>query len=405
MRIRTRSRTGFTLMELLVSTALILFIMAIISQMFGSGSKIFTALRTNAQLQSNARSGINIIRKDLAQEHFEGPYHRGGPNLGDQRLDLAGWRPPRAGYFEIFQGIPSGYEPGPPLGFLPDGEGNYSTRANTHSLKFTIRLPDVNAAELNCALYHPRLAQNGDVNAYRVFAPLLYARWAEVHYFLVQTGSTNGGSPVFSLRRRVRLLPPKTVDILLSQAEVAQIAADMSSQKYPDVISPIISAAPSPPYPPNSFFAKVPGPELLNIVAGSRIPSGVVHPTGDDILLTDVISFEVKAAWIYNPIFNSFTANSSSVPYFANPDFNTDEPFSDLRPSTLRPSAGRHFDTGYQTDNIDWDNPAPASSGFLWANPANPIPSRINIRALQIKIRLWDPRAEQARQITIIQEV
>jgi len=402
MRIRTsQSRAGFTLMELLVSTALILFIMAIISQMFGSGSKIFTALRTSAQLQNNARSGITIIRKDLAQEHFAGPYYRGGPHLGDQRLDLPGWRPARQGYFEIIQGGPSLYEPGnTAVPFLSDGEGLYSTRATNHVLKFTIRLPDGPATELNCASYHPSLASDQLVNAYPYFAPLIYTRWAEVHYFLVQTGTTNGGVPVHSLRRRVRLLPQKTATVFLNAGQRGQILADMAAQKYPDVIDPIIT----PGAAANTFIATIPGPEMLN-TGYPRIPTGVLHPTSDDIVLNDVISFEIKAAWLHNPVFNNYTNNSSpaSDTMAAN---NTDEPFSDLKVSVLRPGAGRHFDTGIQSDNIDWDNPSPNDGGFLRVgNNFNPIPSRINIRALQIKIRLWDPRAEQARQITIIQEV
>ena len=66
MRIqRSTPRTGFTLMELLVATALILFIMAIIAQAFGAASKTFTTMRTAGQLQERNRTATNIIRKDL----------------------------------------------------------------------------------------------------------------------------------------------------------------------------------------------------------------------------------------------------------------------------------------------------------------------------------------------------
>ena len=44
------------------------------------------------------------------------------------------------------------------------------------------------------------------------------------------------------------------------------------------------------------------------------------------------------------------------------------------------------------------------SPGFLSQNQTT-VPSRINVRALQIKLRVWDARAEQARQATIISEV
>src|SRR5437899_1994936 len=105
MRIRHAARTGFTLVEMLVATALVLMIMLIISTALGSASKTFTTLRTAGILQERGRTGITILRKDLGSDHFAPPYGsaRGGPHLSDQRLDQAGWSTPRAGYFEIRQ--------------------------------------------------------------------------------------------------------------------------------------------------------------------------------------------------------------------------------------------------------------------------------------------------------------
>jgi hypothetical protein len=58
------------------------------------------------------------------------------------------------------------------------------------------------------------------------------------------------------------------------------------------------------------------------------------------------------------------------------------------------------------SDNVDYERPqsflTPSSSAF--AQYANP-PLRINVRTVQIKIRVYDPKAEQARQITIVQEL
>ena len=88
-----------------------------------------------------------------------------------------------------------------------------------------------------------------------------------------------------------------------------------------------------------------------------------------------------------------------------------------LRPPPPAGPQFADFDTGTQAPNmppgsppveIDWDNPfsTPTSIGFL-TPVVNPVPSRINIRGLQIKIRIWDKKAEpgQARQVTIINEI
>jgi hypothetical protein len=443
MRIkRPTTRTAFTLVELLVAMALILFIMSIMAQAFASGGKVFTGLRTVGQLQEKLRGGITILRRDLANDHFGPPYgpNRGGPHLGDQRLDQAGWSPPYAGYVEISQGLQSGYEPslglglpnGSPIPLVPDGEGLYSTRNVTCIMRFTIRLPDGPAPELYSARYHPVFVQPAlpndptnysTLNAFPGLAPVVYTRWAEVCYFLVPRGTTAGGLPTFSLNRRVRLLPPKSVTYVLNSAELNQLTIDIGNNTYPDMVNPIDRTfdlgLPPPPYPAGSKYVTVPGPEMINTNKSLRI-TATPHPTGDDVLMTDVISFEIKAAWFNNPSFNTpppFAPGvaGSSPPGDAMP-LNSDEPFSDIPASTLNPTLGRTFDTWYQdnqTQWIDWESPLtynPPYAGFLINTVAPPNagplpPLRINVRALQIKLRTWDPRAEQARQATVIQDL
>src|SRR5262245_41479438 len=323
MRIRrTIQRSGFTLVELLVATALILFIMAIIAQMFGSGSKTFSNMRNAAHLSSNARTGINVIRMDLSREKFGSPTNpRGGPYVMNQRLDQTQWEPPAQGYFELFQGDPPViFEPG--TGSVADGEGIYSTRAgfaNSHRMRFTMKLSDQQTApaDLLCAQYHPRLAIETGVNLYTPFAPTIYSQWAEVAYFTMPNGSmTPTNLPLFTLHRRVRLLPSQNSDeYYLTPAEDGILANDILLNTYPDVIQPINIG----PNGNGKGKAKgkgkgllnrwvVPGPESLNDPNSdtytARIP-WATHPNGDDILLTNVLSFEIKAAWYYNPLFNA----------------------------------------------------------------------------------------------------
>src|SRR5947209_19795846 len=131
MRYQRRSRAGFTLVEMMVATALVLVIMLIISQAFASASKTFSTMRTAGYMQERLRTGTNALKKDLGADHFGPPYGSAlnGPHVSDQRLDRAGYTPPRAGYFSFLQLQPSVLEPvGSPLR-ITDGEGLTSTRS------------------------------------------------------------------------------------------------------------------------------------------------------------------------------------------------------------------------------------------------------------------------------------
>src|SRR5439155_6317611 len=139
---------------------------------------------------------------------------RGGPRVGDQRLDLPGWMPPRKGYFEVRQF--TGAVPEPLQYFLnngtamTDGEGLLSTRAGVdpatgggHVLRFTLKLPDLPAAELQSAELPPTVTcidpttgnpivvafgNNSSINAFPTGQAIVYSRWAEIQYFLRPTG-------------------------------------------------------------------------------------------------------------------------------------------------------------------------------------------------------------------------
>jgi type II secretory pathway pseudopilin PulG len=465
MRIRQHAhsarRPGFTLIEMMVSTALVMMIMLIISQALGAASKTFTTLRTAGALQERARTGITLMRRDLASDKFGPPYGsaRGGPKVSDQRLDQAGWEPPFSGYFEWHQ---DGEGPVRALASIlepfanpkTDGEGITSTRAVNHWMRFTVRLPDGPQSDLFAAQFSSAYTTAPQATAFVNPQQILYSRWAEVVYWLDATGTETTsianpavGMQLFTLRRRIRLLPPANVDVTMTSAAALQFISSFYVRypnvlAYPDVVAPYIVT----PYPSANVTVRLPGPEALNnpdvdwtptyidnkqlpqyvqrLAPTPRIgPTGV--PTGDDIVMTDVISLDIKAAWFNNATFNSIAENSSPPPaIFAStrvsPNViapsNLDEPFSDiywytaLQPVKFQPPNGRVFDTGTRTlafdptsppqDPADWDQP------LLFLNPSvSTVPNRINVRALQIKIRIWDPRAEQARQVTIVQEV
>ena len=131
-----KTRRAFTLTEMLVAAALTLFVMGLIATAYRAGLDTYTKLRVATGLSERLRTATDVIRNDLAQEHFGGPFVLGfsGPRLSDQRLDRLGWVPPRQGYFMVYQAAPSVFE-GTDSDLL-----SYSSSTN-HILAFTSRRP------------------------------------------------------------------------------------------------------------------------------------------------------------------------------------------------------------------------------------------------------------------------
>src|SRR3954470_7819642 len=101
-----RRRTAFTLVEMMVSAALIIFMMYILSSAFVEGLNAFRTLKTQGDMQEKLRAAATALRTDLCRPHFDGDedsYH--GSFLSAQRLDKPEWTPPTKGYFRIYQGM------------------------------------------------------------------------------------------------------------------------------------------------------------------------------------------------------------------------------------------------------------------------------------------------------------
>src|SRR5437870_11122493 len=67
-----RRRQGFTLVELMVAMALIVLIMAIISQAFVEGLETFRQLKGIGDLQERLRTAAVPLRDDLVAQHLRG---------------------------------------------------------------------------------------------------------------------------------------------------------------------------------------------------------------------------------------------------------------------------------------------------------------------------------------------
>jgi prepilin-type N-terminal cleavage/methylation domain-containing protein len=93
-----KRRSGFTLVELLVAMALILFIMSIVSVAFVDSTESFRLFRARAELSEKLRFITQTLRSDLRANHFENNRRLSDPDFWEQG-------PPRAGYLRVEQAV------------------------------------------------------------------------------------------------------------------------------------------------------------------------------------------------------------------------------------------------------------------------------------------------------------
>ena len=435
------ARQAFTLVEMLVSMALILFIMVILSTAFTTGLQVFRQLKGLGDMEERLRSTAQILRRDLSAYHFEN-YRK----LSDTTFWTDG--SPQQGFFRLWQASPSSSEGA-------DGDGIPSTRATGHMLHFTSKLSgqgqgDFATSSLPTALSLQALVTSNGDNRYQQSGQFR-GRWFEVAYFLRpnQLSAGGSGSQLFTLyRRQLGVLDTTGVNPSLASqlnglstpvkaatgvdlgnfSEISyKKAGDMfavnpaNATSYPDTIvfnspadltMPIRRFAMLPGAAGSAEMAGIPADRLLSLSSSGgypitnrsypilgEVPSDQGWPTaspalganppawsansglaGADVLLSDVISFEIKALFQGS---NDFT----DIPTGNN---------------TLLASAGIGvFDTwSNRKDNLfDYSNSATGGT----TNSA-PITSS-SIQALKITIRIWDAKTLQARQITIIQDM
>src|SRR5437870_3333507 len=103
------ARRGFTLVEMLVSTALIAFIMVILSQAFVTAVTAYRELKAVGDMQEKLRTVGVILRRDLGKDHFVSATAARRKLSTFTTNPMAGvmWTPPAAGEggcFRIWQG-------------------------------------------------------------------------------------------------------------------------------------------------------------------------------------------------------------------------------------------------------------------------------------------------------------
>ncbi len=429
---RARSRRAFTIVELLVSLALVLFIMTVLSEAFGAAATTFRNLKAIGDMCQKLRMASTMMRRDLAGDHFEGAKRLSDPNFWSNG-------PPREGYFRIYQDT------------NPTAEGHdldnvWSYQSAHQILQFTTKFhgnerddyfvgtvasnapaplsPTANGAD---SRYEDVNNKAGNLYQFRF-------TWAEVAYFLrpqvnptsTTTQDTANGQPLFALYRRHWLSCVDNYSLNQSQRVPTITAGKKNMQFYletstmPDPTgvaflyfnSPLDLTMPPrrmgtktatgivAPYKAYSPSATLPlSTTLLTIptLAEDCVTYGATAPlTGADLLLPDVVSLDVRVLIAGNSDFVSI--DDATVQAYAsnNPNYNG--------------ATGKYlFDTwSSMTDDVyDFSNWAPGATGVNNTIPIyqNASGQQISVKAIQITLRIWDSKTEQSRQVTIVQEL
>ena len=419
------NKKGFTLVELLVSMAIIIFMLSIMSQAFVIATTCMSGLKGVGELLDKGRPVLAVLQKDLSAYHFDG-YRR----LSDENFWDNG--PPRLGYFQIYEGGATLYE-----GTTTDGVTyQRSGSAADHRLAFTSRLSGKNPDDFYVTAfeqYNPgsdynslvgRFNSGGTLQASKNsqrydFTPgILHSQWAEIAYFTKANNRTANGTPLMDLYRQQRAILP-------SNSEANALALNGTNLLQYENFScksnagKIYFNSPSDLTMPNYRMAPVPGSvPVLN----------TLYPNSD-LLITDVISFDVRILPDYS--LNDFCL-ISALPYNAyryNQKLNIQNPPCTFDTWTTRNDGTNQYDLGGFDPTTDvWQPTAWDSNNTNYTlmgtgvNPATLIPiwnhnrsgmagniftpnKGLRINAIQVSIRIWDEKSQKAREFKIIQRL
>lgn len=422
LRNTSNRRAAFTLVELMVSAAVCVLIMAILTQAFVISTDTMRQLKATGDMQDQLRAAAVVIRDDLQQNRFapEDAKPNKGLKLSDQRLDqlfpsgttVTGWTPPVGGFFRA-RCSPSFIE-----GYDNDGLASHRASGGQrtgHYLHFTSIRPGGREQDT----YSATVPGVGTISS-----PA-----AEIAIFLDPTPAGNtGGMPYYNLVRRQRLVGLNILDaarLPRSDSSVVSIYTDNSSGAPIDRVNTLATIT-NPLVRLGGESAGLNSP--LTSLSGDRNLSASPNRPGDDILLSFVTSFEVKLIWVAatavgtrngprdprgfvtNPIAPTTlnSANQLDTENTAGPGSQTtDSPYDTLpRDSTNSGFVGQFvFDT-WTTSLAGWDanNPPTLPPGQA-VNTANAIPLRLRVKGVKIVLRVWDPKLKLARQMTIIQDL
>jgi prepilin-type N-terminal cleavage/methylation domain-containing protein len=460
-----RRRSGFTLVEVLVSMALILFIMSILAAAFGAASQAVSDLKSAGDLAEKLRGATNVLKRDLECPHFfDGKNGTNSIRLSDVgfwgRLPTpADPTKPPVGFFRIFQqqadaaDVAGGHD----LDNIPSFHQTTTALHYTIALQGTRRSDFLSAAlppasPLTTASPSPPSPSPNDVllgqgglqpttdERYQDTPNVYNSQYAEVAVFLAPTNDFTDGTggitpqPLFALYRRQFLtVPPGWGPPTPAQ----QVPAGMAAQYLEVSTIPTAgeaSAAPNLTFntmqdltmPVKRFWMNrgvLAGTFLPGAASGEYAMMGESNPglQSADLLMTDVLSFDVRVlvqagnlkGAEFEDLFQltdhttprTIPGSSPPIPWYFSPN---NSPAGNN--SVFSAMGVRVFDTWTnQTDPnqptydySQWQTPGgPSSIPMFNDNFGNPI----SIQAIQITLRVWDFKTKKTRQVTIVQQM
>lgn len=397
---QSRGRAGFTLIEIMVAMALTLFIMVILSQAFILALEAFSQLKGIGDMQVNLRTAENLLRHDLSQDHFEGPRRLSERTLTGAAQIVA--RPPQEGFFAVARYSACDFTGTPGSPFVYEGDdvnGMSSFRAFNHVLYMTVKRKGnqqenfFNASLIGTpgvlgAFFTPPTAYNvspADLATSTLTLPyagggnaFYSSQWAEVLYYLVQTGSTEEpenpasilGTPTFALYRAQFVMVPNGTYVSslyttaggYSNANLDALSVStfsgLSCNRVPtgggnsalQFFSPADAAKGMRVIPDLSAFT----PAYGRLINGS-------FAVRETLVLPNVVSFQVQLMHL------------------------SDSAFDDMPPLAPVSISGPYL---YDTTKF-------GVAGYV----SN------GLKGIRVTMRVWDNKTRQTRQVTVVQDL
>ena len=424
-------RQGFTLVELLVSMAIIIFMLSIMSQAFVIATTCMQGMKTVGELIDKVRPVMTILQRDLAADHFDGTKKLCDPDFWE-------YGPPREGYFSIIQGGGSEQETpssGPVKYYISN-----STTSN-HALTFTSRLPGKNPTEFYTAEYptahnvrmngiynypDPTFATNPaymkvqNARRFDFISNIIHCKWAELAYFIKPNGSIvakdpTGGYldlPLHDLYRQQRVILPDVSDMNKAGIPIASTDPFNLFSHYVDTATnKVVFNQPSDVTAPwKRFGNRGAAPAALPNFKAYADPSGL-NDVGNnsDLVLTNVISFDVR---IINDSNLDFLHLYEAGPWALNGYTNYNLQYADTVNSkivsdTWTMERSQDPSKNYDLGDLSLGKWQPTALGGA-SNYKVPFwngATGIKINAIQITIRVWDDKSSQARDFVLIQKI
>ena len=408
--------SGFTLIEILVATAISLLLLSGVIVMFGNVSETITESRSLTEMAERLRLAQIRLQQDLAGVTVTmNPPRKPGDNEG---------------YFEYIEG--------------PAVTGNSGTSGiaqNTENSSSIFTDPTVGDFD-DILMFTTRSTARPFVGKFGSSGATIQSDVAEVAWFvrgqtlhrrvlLVAPGvSLSGGTSNYYINYDVSARPnaagtqmtPNTLgDLTLRENRYAHSNGTASIPWCWTYSSGTFSTLPTLNECSSSgWLPTMPTTSITTLdlwanntsyyVADNALASGGTR-TSDDIILTNVIGFDVKA---WDPHYTSATAGPGAYvnlgyggSTYSNANANTLAHFGASLTATSA-NVPRVYDTWSTTYlGTAWNNGLDDNSTGIvdnYGEISNLPPYPVPLRGIQVKIRVFEPDSKQIREVTVVQD-